>query len=135
MSGFLTTGPAAADEARQLIDRLQPTLPVLLANLVSIGNVGVAYQPAIEQLLVLLPQGVASMSGSAVMLQDVKTPYNGTLLNFNLNLNAPPPCTTGFLPPSQIRPPSFEDAPDAPAGGPLLPDTAGVAFHRGAWRP
>ncbi len=116
VSGFLTAGPPAADEARALMERLQPTLPVLLANLVSIGNVGVAYQPAIEQLLVLLPQGVASMSGSAVMLQDVKTPFNGTLLNFNLNLNAPPTCSTGFLPPSQIRPPSFEDAPDGPPG-------------------
>lgn len=116
VSGFLTAGPPAAEEARALIDRLQPTLPVLLANLVSVGNVGVAYQPAIEQILVLMPQGIASMSGSAVMLQDVKTPYNGTLLNFNLNLNAPPPCTTGFLPPSQIRPPALEDAPDAPAG-------------------
>ncbi|CAJ1511083.1 MCE family protein [[Mycobacterium] burgundiense] len=116
VSGFLTAGPPAADEARQLVERLQPTLPVLLADLVSIGNVGVTYQPAIEQLLVLLPQGVANMSGSAVMLKDVKTPYNGTLLNFNLNLNAPPTCSTGFLPASQIRPPSFEDAPDAPPG-------------------
>lgn len=116
VSGFLTTGPPAADEARQLMDRLQPTLPVLLANLVSIGNVGVAYQPAIEQLLVLLPQGIASMSGSAVMNKDIKSPYNGTLLDFNLNLNAPPPCTTGFLPASQIRPPALVDAPDGPPG-------------------
>ena len=29
-----------------LIDRLQPTLPVLLANLVSIGDVAITYQPA-----------------------------------------------------------------------------------------
>lgn len=116
LSGFLPTGAAAADEARQLIDRLQPTVPVLLANLVSLGSVAVAYQPAIEQLLVLVPHGIASMSGTAVMTQNVKTPYKATLMDFNLNLNAPPPCTTGFLPATQTRPPSFEDAPDTVPG-------------------
>lgn len=112
LSGFLTTGAAAADEARQLVDRVQPTVPVLLANLVSLGNVAVVYQPAIEQLLVLVPYGVAGMSGTSVMTQDIKTPYKATLMDFNLNLNAPPPCTTGYLPATQTRPPSLVDAPD-----------------------
>ena len=48
---------AAADEARALFDRLQPTLPILLANLVSVGDVGVTYRANLEQLLVVLPAG------------------------------------------------------------------------------
>ena len=31
-------GARPSNEARQLIERLQPTLPVLLANLVSVGD-------------------------------------------------------------------------------------------------
>ena len=38
-------------------DRLQPTLPVVLANLVTVGEVALAYQPSLEQLLVLFPAG------------------------------------------------------------------------------
>jgi phospholipid/cholesterol/gamma-HCH transport system substrate-binding protein len=37
-------------------------------------------------------------------------------LNFNLNLNLPPPCTTGFLPAQQMRAPSAVDYPERPAG-------------------
>ena len=37
-------------------------------------------------------------------------------LDFNLNLNVPPPCTTGYLPPQQQRSPAFEDYPDRPPG-------------------
>jgi phospholipid/cholesterol/gamma-HCH transport system substrate-binding protein len=44
------------------------------------------------------------------------TGYKGGYLSFNLNLNVPPPCTTGFLPPQQERAPSYEDFPDRPAG-------------------
>lgn len=113
---FLANGAGAADQARQLMDRLQPTLPVLLANLVGIGDVALAYQPAIEQLLVLYPQGIASLQAGSVATQNVDTPYKGALLNFNLNLNAPPPCVTGFLPAAQIRPPTYQDAPPRPEG-------------------
>ena len=41
---MLQNGAAAADEVRQLFDRLQPTLPILLANLVSVGQVAITYQ-------------------------------------------------------------------------------------------
>ena len=45
-----------------------------------------------------------------------KQDYMGDSLVFNLNLNVPPPCTTGFLPAQQQRAPTFEDYPDRPAG-------------------
>lgn len=116
LTGVLENGGPAADEVRQLLDRIAPTLPVLLANLVSVGEVAVAYQPAIEQLLVLIPQGVNILQGFGIANLNTKQDVRGLNMAFNLNLNMPPPCATGFLPPQQRRPPSFEDAPDRPAG-------------------
>ena len=56
---ILQNGPEAADEASRLLEQIKPTLPVLLANLTTIGQIGVTYHPSIEQLLVLLPTSVA----------------------------------------------------------------------------
>jgi phospholipid/cholesterol/gamma-HCH transport system substrate-binding protein len=116
LAGFIQNGAQAADEGRKLFERLQPTLPVLLANLTSINPVLVTYQPALEQLLVLLPQGTAEVQAGTIANQDTIQPYRGAYLDFNLNVNVPPVCNTGFLPPQQMRTPSFEDAPDKPAG-------------------
>jgi phospholipid/cholesterol/gamma-HCH transport system substrate-binding protein len=114
VAGLLQNGGPAAAEAKQLVDRLQPVLPTLLANLVSVGPVAVTYQPAIEQTLVLLPALVANLQATAMPSAGTKHPALN--LAFNLNLNLPPPCTTGFLPAQQARPPSVQDAPDRPAG-------------------
>jgi len=116
VSGILAHGGSAADQARQLVDRLQPTLPVLLANLVSLGNIAVAYQPAIEQLLVLVPQGVAELQAGVVANLGTKQAYKGAFLSFNLNLNNPTTCNTGFLPAQQQRVAAMQDAPPRPAG-------------------
>lgn len=116
VSGILANGGPAAAEARQLIDRIQPTLPVLLANLVSLGHIAVAYQPAIEQLLVLVPQGVAALQAGVVANLGTKQDYKGAFLSFNLNLNNPTTCATGFLPAQQQRTPASVDAPERPAG-------------------
>jgi phospholipid/cholesterol/gamma-HCH transport system substrate-binding protein len=112
----LENGPAAAEQARQLFDRLQPTVPILLANMASIAPVLVTYQPNLEQVLVLLPESTALMQGIGVANRNTKQDYKGAYLSFNLNLNLPPPCTTGFLPAQQQRSPSYEDYPERPAG-------------------
>jgi phospholipid/cholesterol/gamma-HCH transport system substrate-binding protein len=130
VAGVLNKGPGAAEEVRALFDRLQPTLPIVLANLVSIGEVAAAYNPSLEQLLVLLPQGTAVTQAVGVHKRNTKQDYEGDALTFNLNLmipllpapiplppqQLPPPCTTGFLPAQQQRVPTFEDYPDRPAG-------------------
>lgn len=116
LQGVLQKGPGALDEGRQLFDRLQPTLPIVLANLVSLGEVAVTYRDNIEQLLVLLPQGAASMQAIGVPNRDTKQDYRGAFLSFNLNLNLPPPCTTGFMPVQQQRGQSDVDYPSRPAG-------------------
>lgn len=130
VAGILAKGPGAAEEVRALFDRLQPTLPIVLANLVSIGEVAVTYQPSLEQLLVLLPQGTAVTQAVGVHKRNTKQDYEGDALLFNLNLlipllpapiplppqQLPPPCTTGFLPAQQQRVPTFQDYPDRPPG-------------------
>jgi phospholipid/cholesterol/gamma-HCH transport system substrate-binding protein len=116
VNGLLAKGPESANQVRQLFERLQPTLPIILANLVSVGAVAVTYRNDIEQLLVLLPQGTAIMGGGIVPNLATKQAYNGFYLDFNLNLNLPPPCTTGFLPAQQQRSASEVDYPPRPEG-------------------
>ena len=113
---LLNQGGPALEEGRALFDRLAPALPVLLANLVSLGEIAVAYRSDIEQLLVLFPQGTAVMSAITLANSNTKQDYKGIYLDFNLNLNLPPPCNTGFLPVRQQRSPSDVDAPERPAG-------------------
>ena len=109
---LLTTGPGFADEAARLLRQVKPTLPVLLANLSTIGQVGVTYHPSIEQLLVLLPP-------SAAVTESLGPTNNATgqpLGDFTLSLADPPACTVGFLPPSQWRSPADESDIDTPDG-------------------
>jgi phospholipid/cholesterol/gamma-HCH transport system substrate-binding protein len=113
---LLGKGGPALEEGKALFDRISPTLPVLLANMVSLGDIALAYHASIEQLLVLFPQGTAVMSAIAAPNAGTKQAYRGIYLDFNLNLNLPPPCNTGFLPVQQQRVPSEVDAPDRPAG-------------------
>lgn len=116
VSNLLENGAPAADEARQLVQRLQPTLPVILANLVSVADLAVVYNAGIEQLLVLFPRATAIMQGFLVPNLNTKQDFGGAYLDFNLNLNLPPACTTGFLPATQMRSPTEVDAPDRPDG-------------------
>jgi phospholipid/cholesterol/gamma-HCH transport system substrate-binding protein len=112
----LQDAPAAADEVRSLFDQLQPTLPVVMANLATVGEVAAVYRPNLEQILVLLPQGAAAVQATGVANRNTKQDYNGAFLSFNLNLNLPPACTTGFLPIQQQRAAAFEDYPPVPDG-------------------
>jgi phospholipid/cholesterol/gamma-HCH transport system substrate-binding protein len=114
--GVLQNAPAAADEVRALFDRLQPTLPIVLSNLVGLTDTAVAYRADLEQLLVLLPQGVQLIQATTVSNQNTKQAYKGAYLSFNLNINLPKPCTTGFIPARQMRAASLTDYPDPPAG-------------------
>ncbi|CAN5456763.1 MlaD family protein [soil metagenome] len=116
VAGILDKGGPAADEARQLVERIQPTLSVLLANLVSVGNVAVTYRNDLEQVLVLFPQAISAFQGAMVANVNTEQAYKGLYIDFNLNLNLPPTCATGFVPPQQQRVPSLEDYPERPPG-------------------
>src|ERR1700677_1022192 len=112
---LLTQGSSGLEEGGALFDRVAPAVPVLFANLVSLGDIAVVYRHDIEQLLVLFPQGIAAMAAIVVPSSSTKQEYRGAQLDFNLNINLPPPCTTGYLPPTQRRSPASVDAPDRPA--------------------
>ncbi|MER5214291.1 MlaD family protein [Streptomyces sp. NPDC002838] len=79
----------AAQEVNSLLKSLSPRLSVLLANLISGGQVMVARLPGVEQALVTFPVMVA---GSYTVV-----PGDGTT-HFGLVVNAddPPACTQGY---------------------------------------
>jgi phospholipid/cholesterol/gamma-HCH transport system substrate-binding protein len=79
----------AAQEVNSLLKSTQPDLSVLLANLISGGQVTLARLPGVEQALVTFPVTVA---GSYTVV-----PGDGTF-HFGLTVNAddPPACTQGY---------------------------------------
>jgi phospholipid/cholesterol/gamma-HCH transport system substrate-binding protein len=134
VTGILQNGGQAAAETRQLFERLQPSLPVLLADLVTVGDVALAYQPNIEQLIVLVPQIVQEFQGGILTNLNTKQDYKGAFLDFNLNVNLPPPCETGYLPPQQRRSAALVDFPDPPEGDIYcrVPQDSNLVAVRGA---
>ena len=111
--GLLQNGPGAADEAARLLNQVKPTLPVLLANLASVGRIAVTYHASLEQLLVLLPPTISS---TQVVGLPGNNPTGFTQGDFTLTLNDPPACTVGFLPPSSWRSPADLTEIDTPDG-------------------
>ena len=109
---LLERGPGAFDEASQLLNQIKPTLPVLLANLQTIGQIGVAYHASIEQVLVLLPPFTAAVQSFLPTKTITGLPTGA----FNLIISDPPACTVGFLPPSQWRSPADTRTVDTPDG-------------------
>lgn len=113
LRGLLQNGPAAADEASALLQQIKPTLPVLLANLTTVGQIGVTYHASLEQLLVLLPPYVASIQAVGLPRNN---PTGYTQGDFTLTINDPPACSVGFLPPSEWRSPADLSEIDTPDG-------------------
>jgi virulence factor Mce-like protein len=109
---LLRTGPGAAQEAARLLNQVKPTLPVLLANLRTIGQIGLTYNASLEQLLVLLPPYVASTASYAGW----NNPTGLPLGDFAVSMEDPTPCTVGFLPPSAWRAPPHTSEIDTPDG-------------------
>jgi phospholipid/cholesterol/gamma-HCH transport system substrate-binding protein len=109
---LLETGPGALDEASRLLNQVKPTLPVLLANLTTIGQVAVVYHASLEQLLMILPPSISST-------QSYSSTSNATGLplgEFAFTITDPPACTVGFLPPSSWRSPADTTTIDTPDG-------------------
>ncbi|MEV5833121.1 MlaD family protein [Nocardia sp. NPDC052112] len=103
--------PGAAQQVSSLFQDLRPTLPILLSNLVSVGQVAVTYHSGLEQILVIYPPLTAAF------LTAIRGPVEyGAVVDFHLELNDPPGCTTGFFTPEQRRSPAQLDTPDTPPG-------------------
>ena len=108
----LQKSPGAFDEVSALLSQVKPTLPVLLANLTTLGQILVTYHPALEQLLVLFPPSVAGIQAVAPS----RNPTGYALGDFAITINDPDPCTVGFLPPSSWRSPADTTTIDTPDG-------------------
>ncbi|MFD4459045.1 MCE family protein [Nocardia sp. NPDC058480] len=110
---LLQTGPGFANEVGALFESVELTLPVLLANLTSIGQLAVTYNAGLEQILVLLPPSIS-------MIQAVQPSRNASGLglgDFRFgNLSDPVTCTVGFLPPALWRSPEDTETIDTPDG-------------------
>ncbi|QQK51341.1 virulence factor Mce family protein [Mycobacterium avium subsp. paratuberculosis] len=106
----LATAPGATDEASTAFSGIRPSFPALAASLANLGRVGVIYHKSIEQLLVVLPALFAAITTAAGGgPQD-----EGAKLDFKLDLNDPPPCAVGFLPPPLMRTPADETVRELP---------------------
>jgi phospholipid/cholesterol/gamma-HCH transport system substrate-binding protein len=106
----LATAPGAIDEANTAFSGIRPSFPMLAASLSNLGRVGVIYHKTIEQLLVTFPALFAAITTAAG-----GTPQDeGAKLDFKLDLNDPPPCNTGFLPPPLARTPADETLRELP---------------------
>lgn len=110
---LLQQGPGFAQEVSTLLNQLKPTLPVLLANLSTVGQTLLTYNPAIEQLLVLFP-GIIAAQQSFGLPQN--SPTGLPMGDFALTISDPNPCTVGFLPSTQWRSPEDETTVDTPDG-------------------
>ena len=109
---LLQNGPGFAREVSSLLEQVKPTLPILLANLTSVGQVLVTYNKSIEQLLVLFPPYLAGLQSVA----PINNPTGKPMGDFAISIADPPSCTVGFLPPSEWRSPADTTDMDTPDG-------------------
>lgn len=110
---ILQRGPDFAQEVSSLLDQVKPTLPILLANLTTLSQVLLTYNPSIEQLLVVFPGIIAAQQSFGLPM---KNPTGLPMGDFALTISDPNPCTVGFLPPTQWRNPEDETTIDTPDG-------------------
>src|SRR5690606_40053398 len=84
--------------------------PVLAASLANFGRIGVIYRDSIEHVLVVFP---ALFQVLITVAYGVPKDEGGKL-DFKIDLGDPPPCSVGFLPPTQVRSPADATVRDLP---------------------
>ncbi|MGX6510655.1 MCE family protein [Rhodococcus sp. SJ-2] len=108
---LLDVAAPAAGQVQAMFEEMEPTMPLLLANLITVEQVAAVYRPSLEQMLVLFPSIMASTQSAA--LPNADNPAQNTF--FVNSYNDPPPCIEGFLPPEQRRSPTELDVPETPS--------------------
>jgi len=107
VKSVLSQAAPTADEVNAVFGDVRDALPQTLANLAIVLDMLKRYNKGLEQYIVLLPEGAAAAQTATVFV-----PGGGVLLGFNVTINQPPPCLTGFLPAPEWR--SFVDTRPAP---------------------
>jgi phospholipid/cholesterol/gamma-HCH transport system substrate-binding protein len=110
LQSLLANAAPTADQVNSVFSDVRESLPQTIANLEVVADMLKRYNKGLEQLLVFLPE-VSSVAQTLVA-----SAPGSVLLNFNLSLNNPPPCLTGFLPASQWRSPADTSPAPLPAG-------------------
>lgn len=108
---LLSDTPPAVDQVSSLVDDISPTIPILLANLTTVGQVLYTYIPEIQTILSTYPALVAR--GYSAL-----TPYGEqglVKLDLKANLNNPPPCLSGYPAVTDRRDPSVSSLKKTPS--------------------
>jgi phospholipid/cholesterol/gamma-HCH transport system substrate-binding protein len=85
---LIAAAPSASEQVTGLLQDNDPDLGLTLANLLTISDVALTRQPALQELLSALPAVVAA--GNTVITR------NGTSFGLALTFFDPPPCTNGY---------------------------------------
>ncbi|WP_336321919.1 MlaD family protein [Streptomyces lavendofoliae] len=135
LRALIAAAPDAAGQVSGLLRDLDPSLGVVLANLLTTSEVAVTRQRGMEEFLVRMP-AVAAAGATAVTAQGVNlgmsvtffqplpctAGYGGTRYRNGLDLSSPPALNTGARcasPPSSGV--NVRGSANAPRGGPLPP--------------
>jgi phospholipid/cholesterol/gamma-HCH transport system substrate-binding protein len=110
LQSVLSKAAPTADQVNEVFGDIRESLPQTLANLEIVADILKRYNKGLEQLLVFLPEIAAA--GQTL----VASSPGSVLLSFDLSLNNPPPCLTGFLPASQWRSPADTSMAPLPTG-------------------
>jgi phospholipid/cholesterol/gamma-HCH transport system substrate-binding protein len=110
VQSILSKAAPTADQVNSVFSDVRESLPQTLANLEIVADILKRYNKGLEQLLVFLPEIAAA--GQTL----VASSPGSVLMSFNLSLNNPPPCLTGFLPASQWRSPADTSMAPLPTG-------------------
>jgi phospholipid/cholesterol/gamma-HCH transport system substrate-binding protein len=102
LRSVLQNVPGAAAEANTTFAGIRPTFPMLAANLANFGRIGVIYRKSLEQALVVFPALIAALLTVGGGLPSDE----GGKLDFKIDLQDPPGCSTGFIPPPLVRSPA-----------------------------
>lgn len=108
---LIQRGPGFAQEVTGLLNDIKPTLPLLLANMNTVGQILMTYNPSIEQLMVLLPGYIGAQQSFGLPKSTATGLPQG---DFSLTIGDPNGCTVGFLPPSSWRSPADTTTIDTP---------------------
>ena len=92
--GTLENFPPFLDTFGQTLNQLRPTLPALLNNLTDVGQVVKVYLPNVAQTVTILQP---TLNESVGTLTQSPVP-NAIKIDFDLVVNDPPSCTSGFDP-------------------------------------
>ena len=96
--GTLDKVPPAAEALDKTLKGLQPTLPVLLSNVTTVGQVLAQYNKSLEQVLVIYPKVTGAEQSST---QDPSSYHRTIGLDLHVQVENPPSCYTGYAQPGK----------------------------------